>query len=191
MNRRSTTTANAYKAHAHPFHRRHSKTVHWHDWLKVEVKGANIRRAAFMRCNPSRHTAATQPSTPSIFATPCGNILYSGLSLPSSLHAEFYVMYQALLRQAKERTAAAKERKIAYGGKTMESKFYCSSRLDYAENHSEEIELPFRPKESHGLTTKRQKIVARFGPSFTLNGWGSSALANMQATVLASLASGK
>ena len=64
-------------------------------------------------------------------------------------------------------------------------------RLSYAENHSVEIGSPFRPKLSRGCTTKRQKTVARSGPSLTLNGWGSSAFANTQAAVLASLDSGR
>ena len=42
---------------------------------------------------------------------------------------------------------------------------------------------PFFPKLLHGRTTKRQKMVARWGPSFTLNGCGNSSFANTQVTV--------
>ena len=51
--------------------------------------------------------------------------------------------------------------------------------------------VPFLPKLLHGLTTKRQAMVGRGGPSLTLNGFGSSSFANTHVTVFESFDSGR
>ena len=76
------------------------------------------------------------------------------------------------------------------GGKELFS-CHLANYIIYATDQSVEMGAPFLPKLLHGLTTNRQAMVGRCGPSFTLKGFGSSSFANTHVTVFESFDSGR